>query len=437
MKVMVAFLGKKNKGQKISNIKGKTKNNIYTRSDNIKKRIEDIKLQREFFSDNKRKKNVKWNINKVNKITDNSNNVVKFLGLHWYILGIIILFFIFCNIEGIDKFILNFATNFRQANTTKIDIADVMLMNGIYNKNNYIIDSTGLEEEKKEEVVTAKSENDIKIDIIDQAAKAYEDVEVFGKEDINTVVTQETKTLQRINLNTMKILNYSSKRDIDFKSILANDVTLTKKSDKILLYNTHTSESYINSEGYQFEYSGIMRSMDANYNMLAIASALNENLKSKGFDSIQNTTPHDYGTYTSAYAKSRITVKDALEKMGGAGLIIDVHRDAASDLNFAPSVDINGVKVAQLMLVMGVGSDTSKNPFWEENLKLAIKLQLLADKIYPGLFRSMYIRDSVYNQDLNKYSLLVEFGATGNTIDEVKLATRCLANLLQFSKKFK
>lgn len=435
MKVMVAFLGKKNKEQKISNIKGKTKNNIYTRSDNIKRKIEDIKLQREFFSDNKRKKNVKWNINKVNKITDNSNNVVKFLGLHWYILGIIILFFIFCNIEGIDKFILNFATNFRQANTTKIDIADVMLMNGIYNKNNYIIDSTGLEEEKKEEVVTAKSENDIKIDIIDQAAKAYEDVEVFEKEDINTVVTQETKTLQRITLNTMKILNYSSKRNIDFKSILANDVTLTKKSDKILLYNTHTSESYINSEGYQFEYSGTMRSTDANYNMLAIAKELNENLKSKGFDSIQNTTPHDYGTYTSAYAKSRITVKDALEKMGGAGIIIDVHRDAAADLNFAPSVDINGVKVAQLMLVMGVGSDTSKNPFWEENLKLAIKLQLLADKIYPGLFRSMYIRDSVYNQDLNKYSLLVEFGATGNTIGEVKLATRCLANLLDIIYK--
>ena len=435
MKVMVAFFFFFNKEQKISNIKGKTKNNIYTRSDNIKRKIEDIKLQREFFSDNKRKKNVKWNINKVNKITDNSNNVVKFLGLHWYILGIIILFFIFCNIEGIDKFILNFATNFRQANTTKIDIADVMLMNGIYNKNNYIIDSTVIEEEKKEEVVTAKSENDIKIDIIDQAAKAYEDVEVFGKEDINTVVTQETKTLQRITLNTMKILNYSSKRNIDFKSILANDVTLTKKSDKILLYNTHTSESYINSEGYQFEYSGTMRSTDANYNMLAIASALNENLKSKGFDSIQNTTPHDYGTYTSAYAKSRITVKDALEKMGGAGLIIDVHRDAAADLNFAPSVDINGVKVAQLMLVMGVGSDTSKNPFWEENLKLAIKLQLLADKIYPGLFRSMYIRDSVYNQDLNKYSLLVEFGATGNTIDEVKLATRCLANLLDIIYK--
>ena len=87
------------------------------------------------------------------------------------------------------------------------------------------------------------------------------------------------------------------------------------------------------------------------------------------------------------------------------------------------------------MLVMGVGSDTSKNPFWEENLKLAIKLQLLADKIYPGLFRSMYIRNSVYNQDLNKYSLLVEFGATGNTIDEVKLATRCLANLLDIIYK--
>lgn len=87
------------------------------------------------------------------------------------------------------------------------------------------------------------------------------------------------------------------------------------------------------------------------------------------------------------------------------------------------------------MFVMGVGSDTTKNPIAEDNLRLALKIQQIADKVYPGLFKPMIIRNSVYNQDLNKYSLLVEVGATGNTIEEAKLATRCLANLLNIVYK--
>ena len=69
--------------------------------------------------------------------------------------------------------------------------------------------------------------------------------------------------------------------------------------------------------------------------------------------------------------------------------------------------EIKGIKVAQLMFVMGVGSDTTKNPIAEDNLRLALKIQQIADKVYPGLFKPMIIRNSVYNQDLNKYSLLI------------------------------
>ena len=87
------------------------------------------------------------------------------------------------------------------------------------------------------------------------------------------------------------------------------------------------------------------------------------------------------------------------------------------------------------MFVMGVGSNSVKNPNWQDNIALAIQIQLLADKIYPGLFKPMMIRNSVYNQDLNKYSMLIEFGATGNTIEEVKLSTRCLTNLLNIMYK--
>ena len=232
------------------------------------------------------------------------------------------------------------------------------------------------------------------------------------------------------------IINYSYNKYIYYSKLISDsNIILTKKSDKILLYNTHTSESYANSEKFTFEYTGTRRTTDANYNMLRIAKELNNNLNEKGFKSIQDTTPHDYGTYTSAYAKSRITLQNAISSYGGFGLAIDVHRDAIENLDFRPTVNIRGVEVARIMLVIGAGSRDNKNPYFEDNLKLALKLQYIGEKIYPGLFRTMYIRNSIYNQDLNRYSLLIEVGASGNSIEEAQMATRCITNLLNIIYK--
>ena len=308
----------------------------------------------------------------------------------------------------------------------------------LFNKNNYITsnsegkDNTGNDNKIKN--IDNVDENESKeYKIIDDEVKKYDLEQVFANNNVDVKINSETATLQKVSVNDTWILNYSSNRNIDFKSILNKDINLTKKSDKILLYNTHTSESYTNSENYKFEYSSVMRSQDARYNMLAIAKELNENLIKKGFESIHDTTPHDYGAYTGAYLKSRETVINDLTKLNGAGIIMDIHRDAMEDLSFRPVANVNGVQVAQIMFVIGIG--TGENEYWEDNLRLALKLQNLANKVYPGLCRQMIIRDSTYNQDLNKYSILVEFGATGNTIDEVKLSTRCVANLLNILYK--
>ncbi|MEG2310996.1 MAG: stage II sporulation protein P, partial [Clostridia bacterium] len=349
-----------------------------------------------------------------------------------YIFGILGFAICLKNIKISPK-ILNFATNFRQAQPNSIQFEDILNMYAMYNKSSYILKDVQ-QDIINENVALAVNENIDAYSIIDMQCDKITDIEVFSKTP-NIVITEETKSLQRVSLGETKILNYSSRRNIDFNAILKTDVILTKQSDKILLYNTHTSESYSNSDEYKFEYDGIKRSRNANFNMLAIAKELKENLKCRGINAIHDTTPHDYGTYTSAYAKSRKTVKNAINNMGSAGISIDVHRDASSNLEFRPIVNIKGIEVSQLMFVMGIGTNTNKNEYYEQNLKLAIKIQQLADEIYPGLFRPMMIRDSIYNQDLNKYSMLVEVGATGNTIDEAKLATRCLTNLLNIIYK--
>lgn len=444
MKIMVAFLGKNKQKKKINSLAKEIKqghsierflNNQNVKSPKSKLNLKKLKsnniVSRQTISNisNIFSKN-RYN-NKENHYNLSSEEKVIDFKLKYIIVGSFFSVILFALVTklGLTNYLLRFSTNFRQAEESDLEIADLISVYNMYNQGNYIFEKIEQEEIQKAEKPSTE------IEIIDSLAKEAETMDVFGKKDVTVTVTDETSTLQRVNVDTFKVLNYSGKRNIDFASLLNSDIVLTKKSDKILLYNTHTSESYSNSEKYKFEYTGTMRTTDANYNMIVIAKELSKNLTQKGFECVQNTTPHDYGTYTSAYAKSRATVQNALTQINGAGIMIDVHRDAAGDLSYRPVVNINGVRVAQVMLVMGVGTSSVPNENWEENLKLALKLQQLADKVYPGLFRPMYIRNSVYNQDLNKYSLLMEFGATGNTIEEVMLSTRCIANLLNIIYK--
>lgn len=401
MKVTAVFLSNKN-----SKRKNRLKNNIKEIKEKNKirlKKISALNNNKEYF--------------KVSKFT--------------YLILVAFGILIFSSSVRVLSKAIFFGTNFRQAEENNIEIAEVFDMYGIYNKDNYIFNKNN-EIKKAEEVDPQKDA----IEILDEITKDKTEQSVFANsKEVNIEITENSKNIQRISLNKMKILNYSSKREIEFEKLAKSDITLTKKSDKILLYNTHTSESYANSEKYQFEYSGARRSQDASFNMLSVAKKFKENLDCKGFEVVHDTTAHDYGTYTSSYARSRITAKNALASMGNAGIIIDVHRDAVEDLDFRPVVNIKGVDVAQCMLVIGVGTDVTENEYYEDNLKLALKIQQIADEMYPGLFRPMIIRNSIYNQDLNKYSLLIEVGASGNTLDEAYLATRCLANLLNIVYK--
>lgn len=376
----------------------------------------------------KSKENPSYKLEKIGKTKDKSKfNISKLSYFVFVILGILVL----VKFTPLLSKVIYFGSNFRQAEEKNVEIAQVFDIYGIYNKANYLF-SNNTEIKKAEEIDSKRDD----IEILDEMIKDKNEQSVFGNiKEVNVEITENSKNIQRVSLNNMKILNYSSKRELDFTKLALSDITLTKKSDKILLYNTHTSESYANSEKYQFEYSGARRSQDASFNMLSVAKQFKENLESKGFEVVHDTTAHDYGTYTSSYARSRITVKSALATMGNAGIIIDVHRDAVEDLDFRPVVNIKGVDVAQCMLVMGVGNDVTENEYYEDNLKLAFKIQQIADEVYPGLFRPMIIRNSIYNQDLNKYSLLIEVGASGNTLDEAYLATRCLANLLNIVYK--
>ncbi|MBO4815668.1 MAG: stage II sporulation protein P [Clostridia bacterium] len=113
-------------------------------------------------------------------------------------------------------------------------------------------------------------------------------------------------------------------------------------------------------------------------------------------------------------------------------LVIDLHRDAVGSSNtYAPTVKINGNYAAQMMFVIGTDGGGLEHPNWNQNLKIAIKIQEKANEIYPGLFRPIIVRNSRYNQHVAKGACIIEVGATGNTLDECILSMQCLANIIE------
>ena len=75
------------------------------------------------------------------------------------------------------------------------------------------------------------------------------------------------------------------------------------------------------------------------------------------------------------------------------------------------------------------------HPNWKQNLQFAMKVQQIADKMYPGLFRPIILRDARYNQHLTTATSIIEVGATGNTLDQCLNSMKYLAKVLNEAMK--
>lgn len=338
---------------------------------------------------------------------------------------IVLILFVACLMVINCNGLLCFTSNISKIENIEISKENIIALNAMADTKNYVF--TQKEENSPKEDDSTQEE--IAMDMI---ASNYSDTTVFNTIDSKDIqVVAETNNYQKLKVCGVDITNYSTNRNIDFAKILnSENKEFSRKSDTVFMYTTHTSESYANSQMYSFEYTSPRRTTDGQYNMLSVASIFASNLNKKGINTICSLTPHDYGEYNSAYTNSRRTFESIVLQNPDVAISIDVHRDAIEDLDFAPKAELSGYNVASLMLVMGIGYSDGYNPYYEQNLKLALEIQILANKIYPGLFRPMIIRNSIYNQDIKENSFLVEVGASGNTLDEAKLATRCLANLL-------
>lgn len=259
--------------------------------------------------------------------------------------------------------------------------------------------------------------------------KNEDEIKYANGKDAKTEVIEENNKKDTYNkiYNGVKIKNESKyklteedlKPDIDFKN-----------KEDIVIYHTHTCESYTKTEKYTYKSSGNFRTTDLNYSVARVGEELKKYLDKYGFNVIHNKTYHDYPKYNGSYTRSLETIEKIL-KTSKASLVIDLHRDAlGSNSKYAPSVKINGEEAAQLMFVIGTDGGGLKHDKWKKNLKLAIKIQEKANEMYPGLFKPIIVRNSRYNQHVSEGACIIEVGATGNTLEQCLVSMKYLSSVI-------
>lgn len=211
---------------------------------------------------------------------------------------------------------------------------------------------------------------------------------------------------------------------------MLNPDSININTDDIIIFHTHTCESYTPTDTYQYEASGTFRTINLERSVARVGSELSAYMLSYGYNVFHDTTYHDYPSYSGSYGRSMATVENLLISHPNTDVIIDLHRDAIGDTTYAPSVKIGDEIVSQLMFVIGTDGGGLEHPNWQNNLKFAVKVQSKANELYPGLFKPIVLRNSRYNQQLGDAACIIEVGATGNTLDQSLLSMKYLAKVL-------
>lgn len=226
--------------------------------------------------------------------------------------------------------------------------------------------------------------------------------------------------------NTVKIKNGTNITLT--KEILTPNVEINTKN--ILIYHTHSCESYTPSEKYTYKASGNFRTTDKERSVIRVGTELTNYMTKYGYKVIHDTTLYDYPSYNGSYSRSYANVSKLLDKNKGTEVLFDIHRDAIGDSSYAPTVKIGDEYAAQLMFVIGSNGSGAQHDNWQKNLQFAIKIQEKANELYPGLFKPIVLRNSRYNQQLANGASIIEVGATGNTLDQCLISMKYLAKVL-------
>lgn len=236
-----------------------------------------------------------------------------------------------------------------------------------------------------------------------------------------------------LNSEGISLFNRTGKT-VDLGAVAAGGTGLAfgKAADgpQVLIMHTHGTESFARDGTEPYTETGTAHTTDTSYNIIRVGDEIARIFTEMGLNVVHDTEFYDYPSYNGAYERSRAGVEAALQKYPTVKMVLDVHRDALVGTDgtiYKPVVQIDGVKTAQVMLLVGTDDAGASFPDWTEHLALAMQIQRQMNSLWPGLARPITLRTARFNQQLTKGSLLVEVGSHGNSLEEALAGARLFA----------
>ncbi len=191
-------------------------------------------------------------------------------------------------------------------------------------------------------------------------------------------------------------------------------ITINKKEPLIYIYNTHQTEEYTPNSFVEYSVKPTVQMNnyileekfeEKKYPTIVEERNIKEVLNEKGLN------------YAGSYQASRVFLEDAKKNYPTLKYFIDVHRDSLPKSR--TTVTIDNKNYATILFIVGL-----ENPDYTKNLEFTEKINQKLNEKFPNLSKGIYKKqgigvNGIYNQDFSPFTILVEMGGPGNTIDEV------------------
>lgn len=362
----------------------------------------------------------------MNKRTNISEKIVEYIAKSIIPIIIVISLFSTNDAKSVKNILLNASAflsypvetiyQYKQKNVTKDD---------------EIVSSMG-------EVQSASQSVTIKSDIPDDIQKLIDEAKVqYANSSNDGKIIEEDYSHKNATAEYDKILlrNTTTDKNIEIGNYINRNVVanISKSQPVVLVYHTHTSESYelLDRDFYTNERS--IRSDNKKETVVRIGEEICKTLNEKGYKTIHITDTFDT-QYSGAYERSREKVSGVLKNNPSIQIVLDIHRDSIYEKDGTRTktvTEIDGKKIAQIMLTTGCETgNVTDFPNWEKNLTFALRLQQQLSTDNPKIIRPLLFSSRKYNMDLLPCALSVDIGTDANTLTEAVYSARYFAESL-------